>query len=408
MPRTPQFPTRKIVAVAAVFLAVACEDAFVPTAPTEDAAPLPHLITCRADVAAGAVSCQGLQSDPVPGLSLSVIVGGQGAYVQLASDNVSYDGSSVFQADVTVQNLIAQPMGTPDGSTVTGLKVFFHSGPTVTSGSGTVSVANADGTGTFTAANQPYFEYNTILQQNDVSAAKTWQWSVPPSATLFEFSVYVSTDIPVVPGEWEATPTPYFGTADFTVNAQSDAITMLWFRFDNYTCGSAFRDGSIGFGSTWPITDRQFSIDHTAPGGDRFVFAGTFSVLGDQATGTWEVTLSGNTCSGTWVGVPEPPATISGTITLSDALLAPEPADLAARTRAEPRPTTTRAQKSVPELRFEAPLLRRPFVESTVEIPTDQLIVSFEAAPLAAPPVGSVAMRAMSTWGLTGHLGRAC
>ena len=141
-----------------------------------------------------------------------------------------------------------------------------------------------------------------------MSAAKTWQWDVPPTATTFQFSVYVSTDIPVVPGDWDVTPTPYFGFAEFTVNAQSTAITFLRFTFDNYTCGSAMRSGSIGFGSTWPITNRQFSIDHTDfMSGDRFVFAGTFSALGDQASGTWEVTLSGNTCSGTWVGAPAVP-----------------------------------------------------------------------------------------------------
>jgi len=117
--------------------------------------------------------------------------------VQLASDNVSYDGSDVFQADVTVKNLVAQPMGTPDGTTVTGLKVFFHSGPTVTGGTGSVTVSNADGTGTFTGSAQPYFEYDEILHTNDVSAAKTWQWSVSPTVTTFDFSVYVSTDIPV-------------------------------------------------------------------------------------------------------------------------------------------------------------------------------------------------------------------
>ncbi len=303
MPRTHQFLTRTIVASVAILLVTACENVFVPTVPPEDTAPLPHVIACRADVATGTVLCRGLQSDPVPGLSLSVVVGGQGTYVQLASTGVSYDGSDVFQADVTVENLIAQPMGTPDGTTVTGIKVFFHSGPTVTSGTGTVSVANADGTDTFTGALQPYFEYDEILQTNDISSAKTWQWSVPSSVETFEFSVYVSTDIPVVTGDWEATPTPAFGTVDLTVNAQSSAISFLRFNFDNYTCGSAIRNGSIGFGSTWPITDRQFSIDHTAMS-DRFVFAGTFSTLGDQASGTWELTLSGNVCAGTWEGVP--------------------------------------------------------------------------------------------------------
>jgi hypothetical protein len=185
---------RATIAVVAVLLAGACEDPATPTVPTEETAPVRGVIACRADVVAGAISCQGPTPDPAPGLALSTIVGGQGTYVQLTSNNVSY-ASGIFEADVTVQNLMAQPMGTPDGIAVTGIRVFFHSGPTVTSGTGTVTVANADGTGTFTGATQPYFEYDEILQHNEVSAAKTWRWSVPSTVGTFEFSVYVDTDI---------------------------------------------------------------------------------------------------------------------------------------------------------------------------------------------------------------------
>jgi hypothetical protein len=302
-------------AALALLTPAACWDGDAPTAPLDVLdPPAPQVVQCRANIDAGTVACGQPTLGTPAGLQLAVVVGGQGTYVQLASTNVSYDGSDVFQADVTVQNLIAQPMGTPDGTTVTGIKVFFHTGPDVTSGTGTVTVANADGTGTFTGAVQPYFEYSEILQTNDVSAAKTWLWSVSPTVETFAFSVYVSTDIPVVPGEWEATPTPAFGTVDFTVNAQSSAITLIWFHFDNYMCGSAPFSGSVGFGSTWPITDRQFNIDHTDPMGTRFVFGGTFTTLGDEASGTWQLTRSGSTCSGTWQGAPanaEPTATIS-------------------------------------------------------------------------------------------------
>src|SRR2546427_2853978 len=127
-----------------------------------------------------------------PNTSTDLIFGGQGMYVQLRSSNVSYNASTqIFRADVTVQNLTALNLGTPDGSTVTGVKVFFYSGPTVTSGSGTVTVANPDGTGTFTGTNQPYFLYNEILPTGQVSSGRTWQWSVPSTATFFTFQVLV-------------------------------------------------------------------------------------------------------------------------------------------------------------------------------------------------------------------------
>jgi hypothetical protein len=75
------------------------------------------------------------------------------------------------------------------------VQVFFHLGPTATSGTGIITVANADGTGTFTAANQPYFAYHQILAQNAVSSAKTWQLQVTGSVNTFSFIVYIETDV---------------------------------------------------------------------------------------------------------------------------------------------------------------------------------------------------------------------
>jgi len=72
-------------------------------------------------------------------MSFDLIVGGQGALVRLASSGTTYNaGTQAFASDVTVENLIAQPMNTTDGTTpdAGGIKVFFHSGPTVTGGAG--------------------------------------------------------------------------------------------------------------------------------------------------------------------------------------------------------------------------------------------------------------------------------
>jgi hypothetical protein len=179
-----------------LLLVGACTDEQLPTAPTGKPAdipqPLPQVIACHADVGAGSVACTRPQEEPAPGLSL-LILGGQGTFVQLTSDNVSYDGSQVFQADVTVQNLIAQALGTTDGTTLdpAGVRVFFHDGPNVLGGTGTVTVANADGTGTFTGTNQPYFQYDELLVTGATSAAKTWQWNVESTVTTFDFQVYV-------------------------------------------------------------------------------------------------------------------------------------------------------------------------------------------------------------------------
>jgi len=152
-------------------------------------------INCTATVTTGALSCRvpdPLGTGPAP---MFDIVGGQGIYVQLTSSNVTYTAATqTFQADVTIENLLPDAIGTPDGSTVTGIRVFFHDAPTVTSGTGPVTVSNADGTGTFTGTAQPYFQYDELLNSGETSAARTWTWSVPTTALQFTFSVYVHAD----------------------------------------------------------------------------------------------------------------------------------------------------------------------------------------------------------------------
>src|SRR5881396_28229 len=161
--------------------AAACNDRSVPSEPGLPPGVAGRVLTCAADVRAQTLSCTAPSPDAGRAkLSADLVLGGQGTYVALRSSAVSYDaGTSTFQADVTVQNLTALPLGTADGSMVTGVKVFFHSGPNVVSGTGTVTVANPDGVGTFTGANQPFFRYTELLQTAQVSSARTWRWNVP-------------------------------------------------------------------------------------------------------------------------------------------------------------------------------------------------------------------------------------
>jgi hypothetical protein len=150
---------------------------------------------CEATVATGRVRCAPTDGSGGPRTDL---IGGQGQFLQLASSNVAYNaGTEEFSFDVTVQNLMPEAIGTPDGTVQdpNGIRVAFHTGPTVTGGTGVITVANADGTGTFTGSNQPYFQYDEILSQNEVSGAKTWILSIPATVTTFAFSVVVSTEV---------------------------------------------------------------------------------------------------------------------------------------------------------------------------------------------------------------------
>lgn len=184
-------------AAALLLLAAACGDG-QPTEPATAAGSPPpaavQVLDCTASVTAGTVSCSSAR--PTAGGASFTIVGGQNTNVRLSSTNVLAAGG-LFSFDVTVQNLLPEAMGTPDGVTpdTAGISVFFLSGPTRTGGTGSISVANADGTKEFTAAAQPYYRYNEILSKDDISSSKTWQFAYDPGVQTFTFKVYVAAEL---------------------------------------------------------------------------------------------------------------------------------------------------------------------------------------------------------------------
>jgi hypothetical protein len=132
-----------------------------------------------------------------------LIVGGQNQFITLTSSGVAYAGN-VFSFNTTVQNLIGQKLGTMDGVTLdpTGVRVFFYDFPHATSGTGTIDFVNpvggtslVDGFATFTATNQPYYQYNQILATGQTSALKQWRIHIPASVITFAFGVYVSAPV---------------------------------------------------------------------------------------------------------------------------------------------------------------------------------------------------------------------
>src|SRR4051812_29536503 len=226
MPRVPAgvlTPARisALAALGAMALAAACSDSqptAVATLDPRTATPGHSLAAfdCVATPAARTVTCS--PSAALAGGARGAIIGGQNGNVKLTSSNVSYDSQSeIFQFDVTVQNLMNEAIGTPDGTVADpeGVQVFFESGPTTTSGSGTITVANADGFETFTKTNQPFFAYHEILAKDAVSQAKTWQLQMPQTVGTFAFQLFVETDVQyllvinelmVNPGNYVANP----------------------------------------------------------------------------------------------------------------------------------------------------------------------------------------------------------
>ncbi|HVG44197.1 MAG TPA: hypothetical protein VM890_05680 [Longimicrobium sp.] len=150
-------------------------------------------LTCTVDVAPARMTCAPLQ--PSGSARAAKILGGQDKYVQLASSGTAYDGGTqIFSSNVTVQNLLKQNIGTTDGSTVTGVDVFFAA-LNVTNGTGSVAVSNYDGTGTFTATNQRYFHYAQIISPYEISSSKNWQFQITGVVSNFSFTVYVSAPV---------------------------------------------------------------------------------------------------------------------------------------------------------------------------------------------------------------------
>jgi hypothetical protein len=184
-----------------VMLLAACSDTTGPLATTapEAVAPARALtaVACTVSVRDESVSCGTPSANAASkGVSPHLVIGGQNTNVKLTSSNfVRTAGQISF--DVRVQSLIEQAMGTEDDSTLSeeGVRVFFASGPTPIGG-GTVSILNADGADAYLGAEDPYFQYDEILEQGETSAAKTWQFGLADGATDFTFVVYVAAEVP--------------------------------------------------------------------------------------------------------------------------------------------------------------------------------------------------------------------
>ena len=117
---------------------------------------------------------------------------GSSPYVNFVTSNLVVTGG-VFEFDLTVQNLLNEGLGTPDGvvTDTAGIAVVFTSGPVPAGGSGAVRVTNADGV----RPTQPFFRYNQKLASNEVSRARTWSFAYDPGVTSFRFTITVMAEI---------------------------------------------------------------------------------------------------------------------------------------------------------------------------------------------------------------------
>jgi hypothetical protein len=189
-------PHRRHLPSLLLLLSAACADAPTASRPADAPAAGRAQLRCSVSVQARTLDCEPQR----PAGVRAVILGGQGVHVRLTSTNVSWSaGDHVLSADVALQNLLDQPIGTDGGSGATGSRVFFLSGPTVTEGSGSAG-SLADSVGVFTATNQGYYVYPGRIDPRGVSLPIPWRFEVDPSVVRFEFLVAVDTRVPVESG----------------------------------------------------------------------------------------------------------------------------------------------------------------------------------------------------------------
>jgi hypothetical protein len=288
----------------------ACRD--VPTAAPPADAPAPQAqraeLRCSVAVASRAIACE--PTGP-RGVRRNIIMGGQGLNVRLRTTNLAWnEADSVLSADVSVQNLLDQPIGT-DGTSSYGVRVFFVLGPNVTQGTGSVTVL-ADSMGTFTAANQKYFVYPEVIQPREVSAPQSWGFSVAGDVTTFEFFLLVETQTPAetsilhfrpehgspvfyapLYGVWAGTAHDVFAVTDGAVlhydgnywramDAGGCACTSRLFAVWGSDGRDVYAVGGSGTVAHWTGTTWD-EVDTGYPGGD------LYAVWGSSATDVWTV-----------------------------------------------------------------------------------------------------------------------
>jgi hypothetical protein len=311
---------RCLVGLFAVALAAACSENS-PVAPIDDQAGAPPVrevilaaLECRVDVGAGTLSCEPASSVAADA-RFDVIVGNQHRFVRLTNSAPSTVGSTL-SAGVTVQNLTLQPMATTDGTTPTadGVRVFFHTGPT-----NGVNVGNEDGTGTFTGANQPFFQYTTqlggdgILSQGETSSAKTWEFDISGCTTgppcTFSFTVFVTAAVPNE-SELVVSLTEIATGAAHSCGIGSNGHTYCWGQNDQ---------GQVGDGTmTSPRnTPRKVVGGHTftklALGSSH-----TCGIRSDGAAYCWGSDASGQLGNGATTGSQSSPNAVSTILTFTD------------------------------------------------------------------------------------------
>jgi len=233
-----------------------------------------------------------------------VYFGQQGVDVYVATSNVALNGS-MFQFDATIQDLATEPLGTADGRTPSSdsIIIFFTQLPVVTHGTGSVTVTNPTGYNTFTAANQPYYQYPGLLPSNATSPPLLWELTLTGGVQGFDFDVYVAAQVPDTTAAGLAIPAHAFDSL-----AVGAAHTCAIRAGNHEYCWGFNAYGALGLQESAPITIPQgvlgnLSIQSVTAGNE---FSCALAVGGAYC---WGDNLSGEVGDGTEIDRGEPVVT---------------------------------------------------------------------------------------------------
>ncbi len=186
-----------------------------------------------------------------------LVVGGQDLYVRLEPQASSYVAGT-FAVEMKLRNLLAQPMGTQDGTnaTPTGTAVYFPGGTGMTTvqGTGTVTLANPDSLGTVAQSGVPFINYPGVLPASATTETRVWQFTMPASITEASFTSLVFTTIADSAASGFVQPGGFVGAsvgpnADFRCAIRTGGAVYCW-------DASGSGDGILGNGRLGYTADR--------------------------------------------------------------------------------------------------------------------------------------------------------
>lgn len=250
-------------AIAALLLSSACGDITSGSPRESDAkGARPRVtrqlgtVTCYVDVAAGTHRCGDLVT---PGGGMQTRVALNTSHFTLVT-GTSFTSGGIGYFFNKIQNDIGQDIGTHDGIFSDSIRAFVTA-INVTGGSGTVTPRNHTGTGTFTAAGQPYWLYEEIVSPSTQSSMFIWEFNVPDTVTAWNYTVGVSAPIAHPNGWVDVTGDPQIPNGGSRTHT---AVVHDWI-------GNVVTSGYV----LWSRTNVSGSVTFTVPNSRQAIFTGT-------------------------------------------------------------------------------------------------------------------------------------